>query len=61
MYFLELVPSKSEAKRLIEQGAVRAGGRKVNNFHKVVKVKEGLVIQVGKRKFARLTFNDEKK
>ncbi len=61
LYFLELVPSKSEAKRLIEQGAVRAGGRKVNNFHKVVKVKEGLVIQVGKRKFARLTLNDESK
>lgn len=60
LHSLELVPSKTEGKRLIEQGAVKIGDKKINDFHKLVKVKEGLVIQVGKRKFARLTFNDER-
>jgi len=55
---LDLTTSKGEAKRLIQQGGVKIDNKKIDNFQKIVKVKEGLVIQVGKRKFARLTEKD---
>jgi tyrosyl-tRNA synthetase len=49
-----LVPSTSEAMRLIEQGGVRIDGVVVSD--KALKVDAGtVVLQVGKRKFARLT------
>jgi len=49
-----LVPSTSEALRLIEQGGVRLDGTVVAD--KGLKVAAGtLVVQVGKRKFARVT------
>jgi tyrosyl-tRNA synthetase len=49
-----LVPSTSEAMRLIEQGGVRIDGAVVSD--KALKVAAGnCVVQVGKRKFARVT------
>lgn len=49
-----LVPSTSEAMRLIEQGGVRIDGAVVGD--KALKVPAGtVVVQVGKRKFARVT------
>jgi tyrosyl-tRNA synthetase len=49
-----LVPSTSEALRLIDQGGVRIDGAVVSD--KALKVAAGtLVVQVGKRKFARVT------
>jgi len=49
-----LVPSTSEALRLIEQGGVRIDGAVVSD--KGLKVAAGtVVVQVGKRKFARVT------
>ncbi|MCP5271478.1 MAG: tyrosine--tRNA ligase [Burkholderiaceae bacterium] len=49
-----LVPSTSEALRLIEQGGVRVDGAVVSD--KGLRVEAGtLVVQVGKRKFARVT------
>ena len=49
-----LVPSTSEAMRMIEQGGVRIDGVVVSD--KGLKVDAGtVVLQVGKRKFARLT------
>lgn len=60
LYHLDLAKSKSEAKRLIKEGAVRVKDKKIDDFHKTVKVAEGLIIQVGKRKFARLTLKDER-
>jgi tyrosyl-tRNA synthetase len=51
-----LVPSTSEAMRLIEQGGVRLGGTVVSD--KALKVPAGtVVVQVGKRKFARVTLS----
>jgi tyrosyl-tRNA synthetase len=49
-----LAPSKSEARRLIQQGGVRLDGQRVESIEAVVKPEEGTVIQVGKRKFVRL-------
>ena len=49
-----LVPSTSEALRLVEQGGVRIDGNAVSD--KALKVAAGtFVVQVGKRKFARVT------
>jgi tyrosyl-tRNA synthetase len=49
-----LVPSTSEAMRMIEQGGVRLDGAVVSD--KALKVAAGtVVVQVGKRKFARVT------
>jgi len=49
-----LVPSTSEALRMVEQGGVRLDGAVVSD--KALKVGAGtVVVQVGKRKFARVT------
>ena len=51
-----LVPSTSEALRMVEQGGVRIDGAAVAD--KALKVAAGtFVVQVGKRKFARVTLS----
>ncbi len=49
----QLVNSKSEARRLIDQGGVRVGDLVVENWQQLVEVKPGLVLQVGKRRFVK--------
>ncbi|HET7866437.1 MAG TPA: tyrosine--tRNA ligase [Burkholderiaceae bacterium] len=51
-----LVPSTTEAMRMVEQGGVRIDGEPVSD--KGLKVAAGtVVVQVGKRKFARVTLS----
>jgi len=51
-----LVPSTSEANRMIEQNGVKIDGDTVTD--KGLKVTAGqMVVQVGKRKFARITLS----
>ncbi len=50
-----LVPSANEATRMIEQGAVRVNGEKVSDRNLQFKRGDAPVIQVGKRKVARVT------
>jgi len=50
---LKLVSSKTEARRMVEQGAIRIDGEKIINFGEI-QVKPGIVAQVGKRKFAKI-------
>jgi len=50
-----LTASTSEALRMIEQGAVRANGDKVSDKSATIAVGETVVLQVGKRKFAKVT------
>lgn len=50
----KLVPSGSEAKRMIKQGAVEIDKKKINDPNSLVTPDDGMIIQVGKRKFARL-------
>jgi tyrosyl-tRNA synthetase len=59
LVFLNLAKSKSEAKRLVKQGGVKIDKIIEKNPKKIVKVKEGMVIQVGKRKFAKLTYEEK--
>jgi len=51
----QLVSSTSEALRMIEQGGVRMNGEKVTDKGLAVKRGDTFVLQVGKRKFARVT------
>jgi tyrosyl-tRNA synthetase len=50
-----LTASTSEASRMIEQGGVKLNGEKVSDKGLVLKPGEPVVLQVGKRKFARVT------
>jgi len=50
-----LVDGTSEAMRMIQQGAVKLDGERVNDKSVVVKAGAVVVAQVGKRKFARIT------
>jgi len=48
-------PSKGEAKRLIEQGGVEVDGAKITDIKAVLKVKDGMILKVGKKnKFFKL-------
>jgi len=46
--------SKGEAKRLVNQSGVSIDGEKILDTNKVIKIKVGLVLKVGKRKFGKL-------
>jgi tyrosyl-tRNA synthetase len=50
-----LVPSTSEALRMIEGGGVRADGEKISDKGLVFPSGSTIVLQVGKRKYARVT------
>jgi len=49
-----LVNSKSEARRLIEQGGVKINGEKVDDPNLDLTVKKGMVIKIGKLNFVKL-------
>jgi len=46
--------SKSEARRLIEQGGVRVGEIKKTDPQETISVDDGMIVQVGPRKFAKI-------
>ncbi len=50
-----LVPSTSEAMRMIEQGGVKLDGERVSDKHLQIKAGAVVVAQVGKRRFGRVT------
>ena len=51
-----LAPSKSQARRLVQQGAVRLDGERIEDIATEIEVPENeeIVLQVGKRRFLRL-------
>ena len=49
-----LVPSTSEAIRMIKAGAVKINGERIDDAKQVIKAGSSHVFQVGKRKFARV-------
>ncbi|MCC3377794.1 S4 domain-containing protein, partial [Cohnella sp. REN36] len=51
---LQLVPSNAEARRMVQQGAVKINEEKVASVDDHVAVEEGMIVQVGKRKFAKV-------
>lgn len=50
----ELAPSKSEARRLVEQGAVEVAGAKITEPDKIIEIINDLILQVGKHKFVKI-------
>lgn len=52
-----LASSKSQARRLIQQGGVRLNGKRVEDIELLVPAKEA-VLQVGKRRFVRLMLGE---
>lgn len=50
----KLVSSKSEAKRVILQKGVKIDGETQADWQEVIKIKKGLVVKVGKRKFVKI-------
>lgn len=51
---IKLASSKSEAKRLILQKGVKIEGRIQEDWKKVIRIKKGMIVQVGKRKFVKI-------
>ncbi len=51
---LKFVQSKGEAKRLIQGGGVKLNGEKIADMAYVLDFEEDVVLQAGKRKFAKL-------
>ena len=50
-----LAASRSEARRLIEQGGVVVDGQKITDWNAVVDLAVPVVVKVGKLKFARVS------
>ena len=51
---LELASSKNDAKRLIEQGAVKINNKILTDWREKIAVKDSDIIKVGKRRFIKL-------
>jgi tyrosyl-tRNA synthetase len=51
---VKLAQSKSEAKRLVLQKGVKIDGKLKEDWREKIKIKKGMVIKVGKRKFIRI-------
>ncbi len=49
-----LVNSKSQAKRLIKQGAVKIEDKKIKSWKDEIRIKEGMIIKIGKKRFAKI-------
>lgn len=54
VFGLDMLPSKGETRRMVQQGAVRIDGRKIEDIQREIRVESGMVVQVGKRKFIKI-------
>lgn len=52
---LGLTSSTGEARRMIQQGGVKINETKIEDVQAQIEVTEGMIVQVGKRKFAKVT------
>lgn len=50
----QLIKTKSEGRQLIEQGGVKINEKKIDSHTEVIHLEEGMIIQVGKRRFAKI-------
>jgi len=49
-----LTKSRSEARRLLSQGAIEIDGKPITDDLEITQIKKGSIIKVGKRRFARI-------
>jgi tyrosyl-tRNA synthetase len=52
-----LTESTSEAIRLIQQGGVKVDGEKIQDKNLLIEAKKTIILQVGKRRFAKIEIN----
>jgi tyrosyl-tRNA synthetase len=50
----KLIESRAEGKRLIQQGGVKIDDKKIDDIAKTIHLKKGMIIQAGKRRFAKI-------
>ncbi|MBI2418402.1 MAG: tyrosine--tRNA ligase [Ignavibacteriales bacterium] len=50
----QLAPTKTEARRLIQQGGVSVNGEKISDANALVPLQPELIVKVGKRKFLKI-------
>ncbi|KEK23483.1 tyrosine--tRNA ligase [Bacillus gaemokensis] len=55
---LDLQSSKSEARRMIKNGGIKMNGEKVEDTELLTSIQDGTIVQVGKRKFVRISMNE---
>jgi tyrosyl-tRNA synthetase len=55
IYDAGFAPSKSQARRLVQQGAVKLAGERLTSIEADIEVTEQTVLQVGKRRFLTLS------
>nr|WP_148270053.1 tyrosine--tRNA ligase [Mesotoga prima] len=48
------ISSRSEARRLIDQGGVKVNDEVLNDIHSVIEISDGDVLRIGKKRFYRL-------
>ena len=46
--------SKAEIKRLLQQGAMKINGERVDSFENILNIKDDIILQIGKGKFYKL-------
>ena len=51
---LKMAPSNGEARRLVQGGGVKINEEKVTDVDAQIELADGMVVQAGKRKFARI-------
>ncbi len=51
---VKLVSSKAQAKRLILQKGVRIDNKVQEDWQKIIKIKKGMIVQIGKRRFVKV-------
>ena len=54
LFTLKLASSKNEAKRIITQSGFKINGKVEKRWKENIKIKNGMLLQVGKRKFAKV-------
>ncbi|WP_088103839.1 tyrosine--tRNA ligase [Halalkalibacter urbisdiaboli] len=54
---LKMMGSKGEARRMIQNGGIKLNEEKVADVQMQVVIEDGLIVQVGKRKFAKISMN----
>ncbi|WP_201713998.1 tyrosine--tRNA ligase [Rossellomorea arthrocnemi] len=57
---LHMQSSKSEARRMIQNGGIRINSKKVLDVKTELNIVDGMIVQVGKRKFIRLRLKNER-
>ncbi len=56
MVMINIVKSKNEAKRLIEQGGVKINQKKVDNIYEKIDPRKEIILQIGPRRFTKIIF-----